>query len=135
MPGGGSLRAAPNADRVGRERSGPPRHGGGGSQDGDQRPDVDWKAYTTAVRRWERLTGEVAPVPTEIGKNGPRLSPTLPEWMMGLPAGWVTGVPGIPRNAQLHALGNSVVPAQCSEARRILSASEHWAAFAGQVAA
>ena len=30
---------------------------------------------------------------------------------MGLPAGWVTGVPGLSRNDQLHAIGNGVVPA------------------------
>ena len=29
---------------------------------------------------------------------------------MGLPEGWVTDVPGLSRNQQLHALGNGVVP-------------------------
>lgn len=29
---------------------------------------------------------------------------------MGLPEGWVTGVPGIPHTAQLHIIGNGVVP-------------------------
>ncbi len=33
---------------------------------------------------------------------------------MGLPAGWVTAVPGVPRNAQLKALGNGVVPQQAA---------------------
>lgn len=32
--------------------------------------------------------------------------------MMGLPAGWVTDVPDLTRNAQLKALGNGVVPQQ-----------------------
>jgi DNA (cytosine-5)-methyltransferase 1 len=32
--------------------------------------------------------------------------------MMGLPAGWVTAVPGVPRTAQLAILGNGVVPQQ-----------------------
>jgi DNA (cytosine-5)-methyltransferase 1 len=32
--------------------------------------------------------------------------------MMGLPAGHVTDVPGISRNAQLRLLGNGVVPQQ-----------------------
>jgi len=36
--------------------------------------------------------------------------------MMGLPAGWVTGVPGVNRNAQLKALGNGVVPQQAMAA-------------------
>ena len=38
---------------------------------------------------------------------------------MGLPAGWVTGV-DIPRNAQLKALGNGVVPAQAALALELL---------------
>ena len=42
--------------------------------------------------------------------------------MMGLPDGWVTAVPGIPRNAQLHALGNGVVPQQGAAALRRLLA-------------
>ena len=33
---------------------------------------------------------------------------------MGLPAGWVTDVPGIKRNDQLKALGNGVLPAQAA---------------------
>jgi len=40
--------------------------------------------------------------------------------MMGLPAGWVTAVPGLPRNAQLKALGNGVVPQQAALALRLL---------------
>jgi len=31
---------------------------------------------------------------------------------MGLPAGWVTAVPGLSRNDQLRLIGNGVVPAQ-----------------------
>lgn len=38
---------------------------------------------------------------------------------MGLPAGWVTDV-DIPRNAQLKALGNGVVPQQAALALRML---------------
>jgi hypothetical protein len=34
--------------------------------------------------------------------------------MMGLPAGWVTDVPGITRNEALKALGNGVVPQQAA---------------------
>jgi DNA (cytosine-5)-methyltransferase 1 len=33
------------------------------------------------------------------------------EWLMGLPAGWVTAV-GLSHTAQLHVLGNGVVPQQ-----------------------
>lgn len=39
---------------------------------------------------------------------------------MGLPDGWVTGVPGLSRNAQLKALGNGVVPQQAELALRLL---------------
>jgi len=37
------------------------------------------------------------------------------EHLMGLPAGWVTGIP-VPRTAQLRALGNGVVPLQALHA-------------------
>lgn len=40
--------------------------------------------------------------------------------MMGLPAGWVTDVPGLSRNDQLHAIGNGVVPQQGALALRML---------------
>jgi len=40
--------------------------------------------------------------------------------MMGLPEGWVTGVPGLSRNQQLRAIGNGVVPQQCELALRLL---------------
>ncbi|SCK25378.1 MULTISPECIES: hypothetical protein [unclassified Streptomyces] len=40
--------------------------------------------------------------------------------MMGLPAGHVTAVPGLPRSAQLRALGNGVVPPQAAAAVRFL---------------
>ncbi len=40
--------------------------------------------------------------------------------MMGLPAGWVTGVPGLTRNEMLKALGNGVVPQQCAAALRMM---------------
>lgn len=72
------------------------------------------------------MTGRPAPTPTEPGKNGPRLSAALPEWMLGLPEGWITDVPDVPRNAQLKAAGNSVVVLQCTEALRILHALERW---------
>ncbi len=39
---------------------------------------------------------------------------------MGLPDGWVTGVPGLSRNQQLTLLGNGVVPAQGAAALTVL---------------
>lgn len=40
--------------------------------------------------------------------------------MMGLPDGWVTAVPDIPRNAQLKALGNGCVVQQAVAALEML---------------
>jgi DNA (cytosine-5)-methyltransferase 1 len=83
---------------------------------------ADWGQYAPAIRRWERLT-RPAPAPTSPGKNGqPRLSAHFVEWLMGLPAGWVTDVPGLTRNEQLKALGNGVVPQQAAQALRMLLA-------------
>ena len=75
------------------------------------------KDYGPGIRGWEALTGREAPCPTEPGARGNRrLSPVFVEWMMGLPAGHVTGVPDIPRAEQLRILGNGVVPQQATEA-------------------
>jgi DNA (cytosine-5)-methyltransferase 1 len=80
----------------------------------------DWREYATAIRRQEQAFGRPAPQPTEPGKNGqPRLSPAFVEWLMGLPAGHVTDVPGISRNDQLKALGNGVVPQQAAVATQV----------------
>jgi DNA (cytosine-5)-methyltransferase 1 len=85
---------------------------------------VAWGEYEPAIRRWEALT-RPAPAPTEPGKNGAaRLSPAFVEWMMGLPAGHVTAVPGLTRNDQLKALGNGVVPQQAALATRAFLASQ-----------
>jgi len=48
------------------------------------------------------------------------LSPAFVEWMMGLPAGWVTDVPGISRNAKIKLCGNGVVPQQAALALRLI---------------
>ena len=77
--------------------------------------------YTAAIARWEQVIGRPAPSPTEPGKDGrPRLSPRFVEWLMGLPDGWVTDVPGITRSAALKALGNGVVPQQAALALELL---------------
>jgi hypothetical protein len=84
--------------------------------------DVFWTGELTGrpSRDGEAVTGRPAPRPTEPGRTGERLSPAFVEWMMGLPAGWVTDVPGLSRNAQLKALGNGVVPQQAAMALRML---------------
>lgn len=73
----------------------------------------DWGDYLPAVRRWEAVTGEQAPVPTETGpRGGRRLTARFAEWLMGLPCGWVTEVPGLSRKQRLKAIGNGAVPQQ-----------------------
>jgi DNA (cytosine-5)-methyltransferase 1 len=80
-----------------------------------------WGPYAAAVQQWETTLGRAAPAPTETGPKGsPRLAAAFPEWMMGLPAGWVTDVPGITRNEALKALGNGVVPQQAAAALRVM---------------
>jgi DNA (cytosine-5)-methyltransferase 1 len=47
-------------------------------------------------------------------RGGQVLNPRLPEWMQGLPDGWVTQVPGLSRNQKLKAIGNGVGPLQAA---------------------
>ena len=84
---------------------------------------TDWGKYEPAIRRWEKITNMPAPAPTKPdGKDGNhRLSAEFTEWMMGLPAGWITDPEiGLTRNEQLKACGNGVVPQQAELALRIL---------------
>lgn len=87
-----------------------------------ERTGTDWGACEPAIRRWERVLGRVAPAPTETGpRGGQRLAPAFVEFMMGLPPGHVTAVPGLTRNEQLKALGNGVVPQQALAALRMMA--------------
>lgn len=73
----------------------------------------EWGNYAEAVARWGCAIDREAPAPTQLGTKGqPQLSPRFVEWMMGLPAGHVTDVPGLTRNQQLSLLGDGVVPQQ-----------------------
>jgi DNA (cytosine-5)-methyltransferase 1 len=81
---------------------------------------IGWGDYWDAIVRWVAVTGRPAPPATEYGARGQtRLSPAFSEWLMGLPEGHVTGV-GLPYGAQLHILGNGVVPQQATAALRLL---------------
>ncbi len=71
-----------------------------------------WGRYEHAIRHWEAITGRIAPNPTETGTRGqPRLSATFSEWLMGLPAGFVTAL-DLPYTAQHKVIGNGVVTQQ-----------------------
>lgn len=62
-------------------------------------------------------SGYPVPYPVEPGRNGnSRMTAEFPEWMMGLPPGWVTDVPGLSRSAKIRAIGNGVVPQQAAMA-------------------
>jgi DNA (cytosine-5)-methyltransferase 1 len=83
------------------------------------RPEV-WGKYAEAVALWERLTGVPAPEPSEAApKGGGRLSPQLPEWMMGLAPGMLTA--HMNRTDALKAAGNGVVPQAAAAAWRLLT--------------
>ncbi|MFD7069185.1 DNA cytosine methyltransferase [Streptomyces sp. NPDC059913] len=98
------------------ERSHPGEHGGPDATDGEQLEPVEWGEFRPAVERWEGIT-RPAPRPTDA--HG-RLNPPFVEWLMGVDARHVTGVPGLSRSAQLRALGNGVVPAQAVAALHLL---------------
>jgi DNA (cytosine-5)-methyltransferase 1 len=78
-----------------------------------------WGKYAEAVALWEVVTGVPAPEPTEPGKNGPRLSAMLPEWMMGLRPGLLTDE--LSRSEALKGAGNGCVPLAVAAAYQMLS--------------
>ena len=129
--GGLADAADPEVVHEQREPSGPgavraePRHGSGrvatpddatGDQGWEQhgeRSVTDWGDYAAAIARHEHAIGRHAPAPTD---DKGRLSPRFVEWMMMLPAGWVTDVADLSRAQQLKILGNGVVPPQAAYA-------------------
>ena len=115
----GRGRTLPDSEDNRPERYGEPREGWVGLTGGHNRT-VEWGDYAPAVRRWERLT-RPAPNPTELNRNGnPRLNSEFASWMMGLPAGHVTSVPGLSRADQIRMIGNGVCPQQGAAALRQL---------------
>lgn len=63
----------------------------------------NWGQYEPAIRRWEQVNGEVPP-PTELTAKGKhRLNAGFAEWMMGIPAGWVTGETPAQHKARIQA--------------------------------
>lgn len=84
-----------------------------------------WGEYEPVIRSWEAQIGRPAPERWVRGKKGGRkLNPALPEWMMGLPPGWVTEVPGLSFGDMRKLIGNGVCPAQGAQALSWLSCPE-----------
>ena len=71
-------------------------------------PNTDWEKY-----------GYEFPSP-EMWVEKQTLNPAYTEWMMGLPEGHVTSVPGLSRADQLKMIGNGVCPQQGAIALREL---------------
>lgn len=107
-----------DADQPGREGRGILPERANQRATGSHSVDIGWGDYAPAIERWEAVIGRPAPDPTTIGQTGrPVLNPPFVEWMMGLPAGWVTGL-GLSRLQALKILGNGVVPQQAAAAIR-----------------
>lgn len=75
-----------------------------------------WGKYAEAIACWELITDTKAPPPTTSPN---RLNPRFSEWMLGLPAGYVTTL--LPRRKALEAIGDAVQPQTALHAFRSLS--------------
>lgn len=65
-----------------------------------------------AIANWMEVVGDCPPVDEEDSPKR-RLNPEFPEWMMGLPRGYVTDPEiGLRRPDQLKMIGNGVCPQQ-----------------------
>lgn len=88
----------------------------------DRRTVQRWGRYADAIIRWEHITGRTAPAPALLNDaDGPRPAPAFVEWLMGLPAGWVTDNGDLTTNQQITALGNGVLPLQALHALDLLA--------------
>lgn len=85
-------------------------------------PPQRWAEYAPAIARWTTILGRPAPAPLTRGpRGGLVLSPRFVEWLMGLPAGWVTDVIDH-RATAIRILGNGIVPQAATHALRLLLA-------------
>lgn len=65
------------------------------------------ETYGYALGYWSALMGRTYPKPT---------SAAFEEWLMGLPAGWITAIPGVTEQQAHKLAGNGVVPQQAAHA-------------------
>lgn len=91
--------------------------------EGHHYSDGKWYDGTKPIP-WEVVNGEELPsdetyydnngkpLPWERVKGEELLSAKFTEWIMGLPDGWVTDVPGLTRTGMFSLLGNGVAPPQ-----------------------
>ena len=89
-----------------------------------------WGDSWLAILRWALIHGEPplivdeqvsAPIHPRFPEVREGTNPAFAEWMMGLPAGWVTSPEiGLSRAQQLKAIGNGVCPPQAEVALREL---------------
>lgn len=95
-----------------------------------------WGDVGGRILTWAILHG--APPPVVVDQADPHpvfgdrfpehkatLNPAFSEWMMGLPEGHVTGVPGLSRADMLKMIGNGVCPQQGADAMRELLGVTH----------
>lgn len=73
---------------------------------------AEWGKYAHAVARWSMLFGALPPAPVEPNTKGnPRLTAEFCEWLMGVPAGHITGEDiNLTRTEAIKLAGNGVVP-------------------------
>jgi DNA (cytosine-5)-methyltransferase 1 len=75
----------------------------------------DFAEFEPVIERWSEVVGREPTYPVLTGPGGaPVNSPRFVEWMMGLPAGWVTDVAGLSVTDMLQLLGNGVCPQQAA---------------------
>lgn len=123
VPAGGG--AVPDPTGLGRRERGAEYAGikWGSDAPDSRQPLIDWQEYEPAIRRWELCLGRPAPAPSVLGpRGGVKVSPAFGSWLMGLPDGYITDVPGLSINEQLRLIGNGVVPQQAAHALRWLLA-------------
>lgn len=73
---------------------------------------AEWGKYAHAVARWSMVFGSLPPAPVEPNTKGnPRLTAEFCEWLMGVPAGHITGEDiNLSRTEAIKLAGNGVVP-------------------------